>query len=224
MGNPYLKSTNIYDIDFFVGYKIVQIIVNYQYYRNYLSMTFLTDENHGAITLLKFMNFPKFQYFNSSIVFSPTISFWKSQLLIGVTKNNLEIPYLNSFYRYNKPYLNFKFNNTIQLLYNIVLDINAIYNMSGSSSGMEYKSHGRLDFGIRKTFLNNTLNITLNISDPFNWYTIKDETYYNNILRTRVSTFDTKNISITLKWNFNNYKNKYKGDSSIENEKYRLYN
>ena len=151
MGNPYLKSTSIYDIDFLVGYKIMQLDVNYQYYKDYLSMTFLTDEYHE-----------------------------------------------------------------------LLFSANFIYNTKGSSYGMEYNSYGLLDLGLRKTFFNNSLNVSLNISDPFNWYIINDQTYYNYVYRKRKSSFDTRNVSVTLKWNFNNYKNNYRGSSSIEEERSRL--
>jgi hypothetical protein len=95
-----------------------------------------------------------------------------------------------------------------------VLSCNFRYQSDKQEAFFELESYRRLDAGLRKSFLNNTLRMNLMVYDIFDWAKQKRHMQINNFYWTSEQIRETRYATLSVSYLFNNYKKKYRGGSA----------
>lgn len=221
-GNQLLLPQKIYDIDFFMGYRFLQFKLNYQYIKDYIMDNKSTLPSSVLVTVTKPANFPDYQLLGATIILEKDWGRWKGELTGSIYKPFLTVPGLNGIFHYNKPYGTVICNNTFTFPLDIVANLDMAYYSGGSMDNENYKPKGKIDIGIRKSFDKKGVTISLQGTDLFKWMNSRRYGGINNIQYFVKSIRDSRSISLTLTWKFNNYKKSYNGKSAAEDEAGRL--
>lgn len=217
IGNPYLNSQKNYDISYGLGYRFLDFSVNYQYITDYISQQVDVSKRSEAGTVVMPVNYDHYQQLGAMMSFYYMISRWSPRLSIGVYKPFFKLPYRDTYYQYNKPFANIAFMNTITLPNDFFLDVDFVFTTAGSHEVLNASSVGSFDVDIKKMLWNKSLTLVLKGGDLFRWNDYDSNTGMNIIKQNRSVKKFSRYVMLSIRWNFNNYKKKFKKSSVIEN-------
>ena len=222
MGNPALQPEKIYDLDYSIGYKFLQFRLNYQYIKDYISLYTQPSNVSQAVTLTSFMNYPKFQQLTATLIATYKIGCWTPNLAITTYKQFFSTNFEGIKNHYEKPVFDFALYNYINLPWGVILNIDMCYDTGGHMITKFYEPYGNIDIGLRKSFLNDALQISLWGYDVGKWYDSESNEQLGRLHIRRFADTDSRYAALTITWKFNNFKNKYKGQSAASQEMNRL--
>jgi hypothetical protein len=87
---------------------------------------------------------------------------------------------------------------------------------------MKRKHNESIDFGIRKSFINNQLRLNLEMRDVFNWVSEKNIVKVNNIYFNQSKNRESQYIMLSLVYQINNYRKRYRGGNAAKDDINRL--
>lgn len=221
-GNQLLLPQKIYDTEMYINYRFLQFKLNYQYIKNYIMDDMFTLPTSVLVTVTKPMNFPNYQLLGATLILEKDWGLWKGELSGSIYKPFFEVPGINGNIHFNRPYGSAVCNNTFSFPHDIITNLDMAYYSGGSMDNENYKPKGSIDIGIRKSFFNKKLVLSLQGTDLFKWMDKRYSGSINNIQFYQKSIRDSRSVSLTLTWKFNNYKEKYKGRSAAPDEIRRL--
>lgn len=221
-GNPNLAPQKIFDVDFNMKYSVVSLRLNYQYIKDYIYTTAEQSEVAAGSSVWFTTNAPKYQQIGAMLVASPSWGCWTPTLTAGVYKQYLTLDYLGKPLDYNKPYGLFSLQNEFSLPKDFTLRADVQWNTKGNRGIYYMKGFGYSELSIQKSFLSDNLNLTLRGEDLFNWSKTKDTKILNYLVSNRATNPYGRRIVLSVSWNFNNFKTKYKGTGAGSDEINRL--
>ncbi len=116
---------------------------------------------------------------------------------------------------------NVRVQASIMLPYDISVQANARYNSRRAITQGYRPAMCFMDLGIRKNFLNKLFTLSVNCRDLFDSRAWKNITESDTYWRYQLNKRNSRNVSITLTWNFGNLKSKKRNrdndDSNMEN-------
>ncbi len=156
---------------------------------------------------------------NLYLVWGQPIRRWTPNVTLGMYRQWLNLDGTS----YNKPIFSYYLDNTFSLPKGWMITAN----ISGSSQGdMHTNRFGAswftIDASVGKTFLNNSLTVKLSATDIFN--TANNDWTMNTygVFVDKRQSYDRRGIALSIIYNFQPRKSKYKGESAAEAEMKRL--
>lgn len=142
---------------------------------------------------------------------------------IGVKKQWLTVESFGEPFDMKTPVYTASLNNTIELPKDFIIALDANIQSKGAYQNI-YMEHptGSVNLSVRKSFLKDALCVELKGTDLLD--TNKD--YYHlysgdyNIYQK--NSYDTREVSVTVRYKFNATKSKYKGTGAGESQKNRM--
>lgn len=153
------------------------------------------------------------------LIWEHNIRNWSPSLTLGMSAQWLEL----EGRKYNKPFFIYDFTNTLRLPYGIILTAN----ISGQGSGDMHTNRFSpswfvMDMSLRKHLLNRSLMVKLSATDIFN--TLNNDwsmdTYGVSV--KKFQKYDRRAITLTLTYQFQPTKSRYKGEAPAASESNRL--
>lgn len=221
-GNPDLSPQKIYDLDFSAKYSVLHFRLNYQYIKNFIYTTAEQSGETGGASVWYTTNAPRYELLGAVLVASPTFGCWRPTLTAGVYKPFLTLDYLGNPRDYKKPYGLFSLQNEFTLPEDFVLRVDAQWNTKGNRGIYYMKSYGYSEVSVQKSFLSERLHLTLRGEDLFNWSKTKDTKYLSYLVSNRATNPYGRRVVFSVRWNFNNFKTKFKGTGAGGEEMNRL--
>ena len=221
-GNPNLAPQKIYDVDLNVKYFVVNLRLNYQYVKDYIYTTAEQSEVADGSSVWFTTNAPKYQQIGAMLVVSPSWGCWTPTLSAGIYKQYLTLDYLGKPLDYNKPYGLLSFQNEFSLPRKFIVRADLQWNTKGNRGIYYMKGFGYSELSVQKSFFSDNLNVTLRGEDLFNWSKTKDTKILNYLVSNRATDSYGRRIVVSVSWNFNNFKTKYKGTGAGSDEINRL--
>ena len=144
-------------------------------------------------------NAKDFQQLGAQCVVSPVFGCWRPTLTVGVYKPYFTLSYNGEQLDYNHPYGLFAFQNVVALRNDWLF---------------------RCDFFwmVQKQLLKKKLTITLKAEDLFDSSKLNDVKRVNFVVQNRKVNNFNRCIIASISYNFNSFKDKYKGSGSAEDE------
>ena len=122
----------------------------------------------------------------------------------------------------NKPLGIFRFNNAIHLPWDMWLNVDFSAQTSGNGDNVYLKSRWNCDFGLYKSFAEDTWSVKLQLNDVFSTYR-QEMIIYDALSKGCVNKiYDTRDLSLTVRYNFNVARSRYKGRGAANTEKDRF--
>ena len=220
-GNPYLRPSVINNIDLSVVYRWLSLNAGYNYTNK--PMVWCATLYQGKdIVFLRNVNFRKGQDVYASIVASPHFGWYNPNVEIDYTQSFLSIDGYDINRPSDRPCFNFRLNNC----FNIAPTLQAFLNMRYKTcrlNDLQYtKSFARADLKFTKSFLNNALVIGVYVNDLFKTDKERWTMYGDHTIMMKDCYGYTRCVGMTVSYNFNKAKSKYKGTGAGKAERCRL--
>ncbi len=217
-GNPRLRDEKMHDIRLFGMLK--EFMLQADYTRSLDTYAFV-KQLYPANNLQLLMHPVNVDVsaLNLYLVWSRPIHRWAPNATIGMYRQWLVLDGTS----YNKPLFTYYFDNAFSLPRGWMITAN----ISGSSQGdMHTNRFGAswftIDASVGKTLLDKALTVKLSATDIFN--TANNDWTMNTygILTTKKQSYDRRGITLSLQYQFQPKKSKYKGTTASEAEMNRL--
>lgn len=222
-GNPSLNSEHIHTISLMGVWKFMQFIVSYQDDRD--AIIYWTDEvpESSSIRVIRYKNLNSLKSLTAMVSLSPKIGMWSPQFTAGMVKQWLDLYTGIGIEKLNKPLFQVSLNNGFSLPWGMTANLDMAYQSTGNIQNVYlYRNTFALDLGITKSFFNNALTLKIAGSDLLHLRNNGVHLYSNRMELLQYNICDTRELEVTLRYNFNVAKKRYKGTGAGNAEKARL--
>lgn len=217
-GNIYLKPQYVYDTELSVNCSIFDFTLDYQYIKDYIHPTVVSVSGKpGTVTWMS-TNAKDFQQLGAQCVVSPVFGCWRPTLTVGVYKPYFTLSYNGEQLDYNHPYGLFAFQNVVALRSDWLFRCDFYWNFKGHHGIYEQNGYSSFNMMVQKQLLKKKLTITLKAEDLFDCSKLNDVKRVNFVVQNRTVNNFNRCIIASISYNFNSFKDKYKGSGSAEDE------
>ena len=221
-GNPLLRPTIKQNLDLNVTYSWLNFTAGYSHNKD-MRLSFGSLYQEGTeTTIWTNRNFDKFESYNASLTASPKFGFYSPTLTLSYWQQNFDTKAYGLATKLNKPEWQINFRNwftidktTKAMLY---LHYSTSYDYGFNHFAHEFNINARL----QKTFLDGNLTAALFSNDIFRNLRERWTGYYPVTTMAKDAYVYTQYIGLSLSYNFNTTRSKYKGTGAGNAEKNRL--
>lgn len=206
-GNPNLKPEYSHDLSFTYSYKtFMNHSFSYQRtfnnFLDYSSQSDTTKFNVGSITNLNWAEIASYNLFIQKELFK----WWTLNLNVPVFYINARGVINNQSYSINTLAVNPSIYSRITLPKGFSIELNAWYLNPFLEGTFHTKSRYSVNMGIKKTWLNDKLSLSLAFNDMFLGEIRSTTSDYQNQHSVGYQTFDTRRVNISINYNFGKLK------------------
>lgn len=222
-GNPNLKPIYLDYVSLAGSWRDIVVELTYYSTKNYFMWQTMSYPGDSNITLLEMENMPRYNTIEAFVNYSPCFfSIWRPTFMAGVMAQDFKLTHNGIEMKMDKPLGVFRFNNAIHLPWDMWLNVDFSAQTSGNGDNVYIKSCWNCDLGLYKSFANDTWSVKLQLNDVFNTYR-QQMTQYDALSTVRVNKiYDTRDLSLTIRYNFNSARSRYKGRGAANTEKDRF--
>lgn len=222
-GNPNLKPIYRDFVSLSGSWRDIVLELTYYSTKNYFMWQTTPYPGNPDMTLLKMENMPRYNTFEAFANYSPCFfTIWRPTFMVGIIAQDFKLMHNGMEMKLNKPLGVFRFNNAIHLPWDMWLNLDFSAQTSGNGDNVYLKSHWNCDLGLYKSFANDTWSVKLQLNDVFNTYR-QQMTQYDALSVVSVNKiYDTRDLSLTIRYNFNSARSRYKGSGAANAEKDRF--
>ena len=221
-GNPLLRPSVIQNLGLNVTYSWLNFTANYGHNKDQqLSFGSLYKEG-TEITIWRGLNFDKFQTYNVSLTASPKFGFYSPTLTLSYFQQNFDTQAYGLDSKLNKPEFKISFRNWFTIDKTTKAMVYLRYSTS-YNYGFNYNHHAfNVNGRVQKTFLNGSLTAILFANDIFRTLKNRWKGIYPVTSMEKDAYSYTQCIGLSLSYNFNATRSKYRGTGAGNDEKNRL--
>ena len=221
-GNPLLRPTIKQNLDLGITYSWLNLTAGYNHNKDIrLSFGDLFQEG-TEITIWTNRNFDKFESYHVSLTASPKFGFYSPTLTLSYWQQNFDTQSYGINEKMDKPQFMVNLRNwftidktTKAMLY---LHYSTSYDYGFTHYAHEFNVNGR----IQKTFFGESLTAAVFANDIFRNLRERWTGYYPVSTMSKDAYVYTQHIGVSLSYNFNATRSKYKGTGAGNEEKNRL--
>lgn len=203
LGNPCLRASTTYCLNYTLVYKFLYLSLGYDYIRHPIIGNFFSMPENPSVVVGRVENFSDRQALTGSVYLSHTLKWWTPMFSLVLMK---------SFFHYSGPEgttlhdgrpvilgsVASDFNLPKGLLFSARLD----YNLGGYLQMLKVKPYCSLNFSLKKSFLKDRLDLSVDIYDLFDKGHNKATWQLNNLNFNHKQFCETRKFGITLTWRF----------------------
>ena len=221
-GNPMLRPAIRQDIDFSATYSWLSFNAGFEHYSDKI-LNFSSLYQQGKdIIMWRNENFDDFNCCHASIVASPKWGIYTPTLTLGYFQQFFDVKQYGIDHSLTRPEWSINLRNWLALGKTakamVYIHYATTHDYGFSRQHHEFNVNARL----QKTFLKGQLTAVLFANDIFRTLHDKWEGYYPVEVLTRDAYQYSREIGISLQYNFNATRSKYKGTGAGNDEKNRL--
>lgn len=217
-GNPMLRDERMHDVQLFGMWKGFMLQADFT--RSFDSYAYV-KQLYPADNLQLLMHPVNINVsaLNFYLVWSSPIQWWTPNVTVGMYRQWLKLD--NN--RYDKPIFSYYFDNTFSLPRGWMITAN----INGSSKGDMHTNRFcatwfTMNASVGKMFLDKTLTVKLSVTDIFNTSKYDWTMNTNGIFVDKRQSYDRRGVLLSIIYNFQPRKSRYKGTSASEAEMKRL--
>ena len=228
-GNPYLKPSYRDNLSLALNYKWLTGMIDYARVHDYIITSYSSYKDDPTIALLRKDNTRGYDNLSLMVSVAPTFGKYHPQLMVATQMQNLEVQYRGetkktkvSTIRLNSPMTIVRFNNAINLPFDSWLNADFSWRSAGDTENIHLAPSWQFDISLYKAFWNDRLTVKLACTDLFGSIRQK-ATIYSDIREIYLDKrLDTRNLELTVRYNFNPAKSKYRGQGAGNDVKSRF--
>lgn len=221
-GNLYLKQALTHDLNYMLFYKFLFFNLNYTCTHNPLVTAFYSMPGNSAVTVSYMDNFDKLHNLTGMINLQYPVKWWIPSLTLTCLKTFFNYPGPDgSMLKSGRPLMILNFNNSFTLPSGFLLSADFNYGSRGYYQLYESKSYTSLNLSLKKSFLDDRLQLSLDGYDLFNKNKIRSAARLNDIIMNSIGKEDTRKVGFTVTYRFRTERT-MNNRSAAENEMSRL--
>ena len=222
-GNPLLQHEYIHEISLGAMWKFIQLGVSYRDRRHAIVFWSEQDNHNSSVSRITYTNLPSIKILSARLSFAPTIGIWTPEFSAAMKKQWLTLQTRMKTYKLNKPIFHFSFNNTFNFGKGWLLSMESYLVRKGDDEiGALACNTGSFDINLTKSFLKDRLAFRIGGTDLFHTQKGGGIGYTESMETKQVSTYDSRQLVLTVTYKFNTSRSKYKGTGAGQAEKKRL--
>ena len=221
-GNPYLKPSYRDNLSLALNYKWLTGMIDYARVHDYIITSYSSYKDDPTIALLRKDNARGYDNLSLMVSVAPTFGKYHPQLMMATQMQNLEVQYRGETKKMNSPMTIIRFNNAINLPFDSWLNADFSWRSAGDTENIHLAQSWQFDISLYKAFWNDRLTVKLACTDLFSSIRQK-ATIYSDIREIYLDKrLDTRNLELTVRYNFNPAKSKYRGQGAGNDVKSRF--
>ena len=221
-GNPLLRPTIKQNLDLNVTYSWLNFAAGYSHNKDIrLSFGDLFQEG-TEITMWTSRNFDKFESYNAALTASPKFGFYSPTLTLSYYQQNFDTQAYGTAVSLDKPQFEVNFRNWFTIGKTAKAMLYLHYSTSHDYGFNHYAHEFNVNARVQKTFLNGNLTVALFANDIFRNLRERWTGYYPVTTMSKDAYVYTQYIGVSLSYDFNTTRSKYKGTGAGNAEKNRL--
>ena len=221
-GNPYLKPSYRDNLSLALNYKWLTGMIDYARVHDYIITSYSSYKDDPTIALLRKDNARGYDNLSLMVSVAPTFGKYHPQLMVATQMQNLEVQYRGETKKMNSPMTIVRFNNAINLPFDSWLNADFSWRSAGDTENIHLSQSWQFDISLYKAFWNDRLTVKLACTDLFGSIRQK-ATIYSDIREIYLDKrLDTRNLELTVRYNFNPAKSKYRGQGAGNDVKSRF--
>ncbi len=217
-GNPSLRDERMHNLQFFSSWNgfllqadMLRSINTYAYVKDIYPAQDLQLIMHPVNIDLSVLSL--------YLVWTQPVGFWTPNVTTGVYKQWLELKDT----KYDKPLFSYYFDNTFTLPGNWIITAEISGRLKGDMHTNRFGStYFTMDASIAKMLFNKSLTLKLKANNIFNTSNNNWSMNTNGISVDKRQSYDYRGVSLSIIYNFQPSKSKYKGSTASESEMNRL--
>lgn len=215
-GNPLLQPQIQNGITCIIGYKDLKAVWGYTLYEDYMAQV-VELYNGCPIVLMRPENLEDVKNRFFAFSYTPTVGIWRPNIESGVQWQKLTL----SGKTYDKPVFRIRLTNSFSFPHQWFLNADVGWRSKGNSDIYLIKSSLQTSLNVTKKLFNERMSVSLMANDLFKTEKTRWHINHDHVLFGYDKYNDSRYVQLTVQYNFNATKSKYKGDSSSD-EKQRL--
>ena len=221
-GNPYLKPSYRDNLSLALNYKWLTGMIDYARVHDYIITSYSSYKDDPTIALLRKDNAQGYDNLSLMVSAAPTFGKYHPQLMVATQMQNLEVQYRGETRKMNSPMTIVRFNNAVNLPFDSWLNADFSWRSAGDAENIHLAQSWQFDISLYKAFWNDRLTVKLACTDLFGSIRQK-ATIYSDIRKIYLDKrLDTRNLELTVRYNFNPAKSKYRGQGAGNDVKSRF--
>ena len=221
-GNPLLRPTIKQNFDLNVTYSWLNFTAGYSHNKDIrLSFGDLFQEG-TEITMWTSRNFDKFESYNAALTASPKFGFYSPTLTLSYWQQNFDTQAYGLATKRNEPEWQINFRNWFTIGKTAKAMLYLHYSTSHDYGFNHYAHDFNVNARMQKSFLDGSLIVSLFANDIFRNLRERWTGYYPVTTMTKDAYVYTQSIGLSLSYDFNATRSKYKGTGAGNAEKNRL--
>lgn len=221
-GNPSLLPTNIYNLGWDVQYGWLGFSANYGYNKHAITTLEMLYDTTSDILLSKPYNIDYLQVMDLSLVATPVFGFWHPMWELDFEQQFVNGEKYGYHGNLRKPQFSVRLNNWFSLNHDWSANVDYFISSSHSSGFSEVGSVSALNLSVKKMFLKKSLSIQLEANDLFHGLNDNQKSFATCMSMFKKCKMNSRSFALTVTYNFNATKSKYKGTGAGNAEKSRL--
>ena len=221
-GNPLLRPTIKQNFDLNVTYSWLNFTAGYSHNKDIrLSFGDLFQEG-TEITMWTSRNFDKFESYNAALTASPKFGFYSPTLTLSYYQQQFDAQAYGTAVSLDKPQFEVNFRNWFTIGKTAKAMLYLHYSTSHDYGFNHYAHEFNINARVQKSFLDGSLIVSLFANDIFRNLRERWTGYYPVTTMTKDAYVYTQSIGLSLSYDFNTTRSKYKGTGAGNAEKSRL--
>jgi len=222
-GDPSLKPQREYyaELEAMINNKWT-ISTSYKYYRNFAGKSYVLDDDYPEILIFRPINIHNASTINVSAGYTNSWGWYtlKANGLFSYTDN--EIPTIEGNVKINKPKVQTSVSNIFKLGSNLNIMLNFAYRNRFHYITYDIEPTYMSNVAVNFKLLKNKLDLTVFGNDLLNKSQPRVTAEYGYVKYGQEAKKDLRQVGVTLKYNFNGFRNKSKVDKQNAEELSRI--
>ncbi len=221
-GSPDLQPTYIHSAELSAMRRDLRVAVGFDHYKDDIVMGMESLATDPKIQQIKFSNLKSRNSLTYSASYAPTFGFWKPEWMVMASTQWLRITHKGEEKNMDGTVCRIKWGNAFQLPADFLLRIDGNWNSGGYEQNQKLHASASLNASLNKEFCQGRWNLLLEMNDIFHSMRNKVEAYYSQSVKDRCTKGNTQQVKLTVSYNLNARKSKYKGTGAGRKEIRRL--
>lgn len=203
-GNPYLRPqyTNSFQVTQTLKQKYI-LVLGYALTKDAMAEVPVQD-NETRTTVFSQRNVDNFENISANLVVPvKVLPKWEMNNNLTVAYQNYSMVLQEQALKNDQLFFMGQSNHTVQLPEKIKMEVNAGYQSAGVYGLYKISSNWWVDAGLKRSFLNDKLDLGLNVTDIFRTRRIQGAANFNGNINTFNQYFGAQSVRLNLSYRFN---------------------
>ena len=216
VGNSQLEPSKRHEFQYQASYGDLFLQASYTYVKDYITSIIDPDSDDPQIGYITWTNIDHCWNWGSFLGYRHRWGFYEPQVQAGIQQGFINAISMGKEKGFHDPYYIFSLYNGFHLPKGWYMNLSFSYRSSGTYDFVTICSVHNFDFQLYKSFLKDSLSLSLNVNDIFNTKRQKTDGTYGNVRFQQQKWEDTRSVQLRLTYRFNQAKKQYRGENSAQ--------
>lgn len=222
-GNPGLQPARQQDFTAQASWRYLTLSAQYSYVKDVITQIYEPYGSDDRVNVFTLTNMPNQKIFSMFVNASPVFGVYHPSLSVGMQKQWFAIDYRDASLKLGNPMLTLQMQNTFTLPHDWYIEASFWWRSRGDWKNWSYThTQSTVNCRVYKMFFDKSLTVYLGVNDIFNGMIYHADIYSGNVKMQSNVNNHGRNVELTIRYDFNTTRSRYKGTGAGQAEKSRF--